>query len=391
MSEMNLILFIINLAMIAFIGVYLAILPQLTRKALLFGVRVPESVQDSAEAKGLKRNYIATVMAGSGLILLLAVLQYLLWPDLSLLACLYFPLILIAVQFAAFIPGWKKARKFKEEKGWHIPDSSAAETRTAVQREKLLGVPWFWYGIGAALCLLMVIWSLAVYPSLPDQIPTHWDFQMQPDDWSQKSVMTVLLMPLITLGLILLMAVVNISIFKMKLQISTENPALSFAQHRMYRKMMSHSLGFMTVCLALLFLFLQLMTINVIASSSSLMTILMLVFVLLSIIPLLYVSIKAGQSGNKLKPEVTADDQLALDGSVQEIRIRHPGRGDDRFWKLGMFYYNPEDPALLVEDRFGGNGGLNYARPAAKLLMGLLAVFVIAVYAVTTVLFTQYF
>ncbi|MGC4106188.1 MAG: DUF5808 domain-containing protein [Thermomicrobiales bacterium] len=41
----------------------------------------------------------------------------------------------------------------------------------------------------------------------------------------------------------------------------------------------------------------------------------------------------------------------------------------DAHWKLGMIYYNPDDPALWVEKRFGIGYTTNMARPAAWLLL----------------------
>jgi uncharacterized membrane protein len=80
-------------------------------------------------------------------------------------------------------------------------------------------------------------------------------------------------------------------------------------------------------------------------------------------------------------------EDARLNQAQAPIRAVHPERGDDRYWKLGLFYYNPNDPAILVEDRFGANGGLNYARPAAKLAAAALAVLIVVMYAVVTVVF----
>ena len=47
----------------------------------------------------------------------------------------------------------------------------------------------------------------------------------------------------------------------------------------------------------------------------------------------------------------------------------------DECWKLGQFYYNPQDPAFLVERRFGLGYSPNFARPLSWIV---IAVFVIA-------------
>jgi uncharacterized membrane protein len=52
---------------------------------------------------------------------------------------------------------------------------------------------------------------------------------------------------------------------------------------------------------------------------------------------------------------------------------------DDRNWKLGVFYYNSDDPRVLVRKRMGIGRTLNMARPIswvfllAPIVVGLVA------------------
>jgi uncharacterized membrane protein len=48
---------------------------------------------------------------------------------------------------------------------------------------------------------------------------------------------------------------------------------------------------------------------------------------------------------------------------------------NDRYWKLGAFYVNPQDPSFLVERRFGVGWTLNFGNLWGIIaLCGLLAV-----------------
>jgi len=51
----------------------------------------------------------------------------------------------------------------------------------------------------------------------------------------------------------------------------------------------------------------------------------------------------------------------------------------DKYWKLGIFYFNPDDAALFVERRFALGYTVNFAHRAAWLLLGLLLAVPIAV------------
>lgn len=45
-------------------------------------------------------------------------------------------------------------------------------------------------------------------------------------------------------------------------------------------------------------------------------------------------------------------------------------RSPDECWKLGLVYFNPDDPTLWVEKRFGVGYTVNFARPSAWILVG---------------------
>jgi uncharacterized membrane protein len=54
----------------------------------------------------------------------------------------------------------------------------------------------------------MAFWGICAsfYPSMPEQVPTHWNIQGEVDDYSHKAVAT-LIMPLLPLGIYLLMTI----------------------------------------------------------------------------------------------------------------------------------------------------------------------------------------
>ncbi len=48
-------------------------------------------------------------------------------------------------------------------------------------------------------------------------------------------------------------------------------------------------------------------------------------------------------------------------------------RDDDRYWRGGFIYYNPDDPDLFVPSRFGFGWAMNYGHPQARrILVGIL-------------------
>jgi uncharacterized membrane protein len=66
--------------------------------------------------------------------------------------------------------------------------------------------------------------------------------------------------------------------------------------------------------------------------------------------------IRMGQGGSRIMP---VDASEAVTGD----------RTPDSAWKLGQFYYNPDDPAVVVEKRFGIGYTLNFGNRKSWLIM----------------------
>lgn len=80
--------------------------------------------------------------------------------------------------------------------------------------------------------------------------------------------------------------------------------------------------------------------------------------------------IRTGQGGANLARTGAESDILT---ATRPMGDRRP----DQCWRAGLFYVNPDDPAVLVEKRFGIGYTLNFARPAAWLLMAFILAVVI--------------
>jgi len=379
-NELNLFMFITNIAIAVLIGALLPILPVLTRKSFLFGVKIPLEQSGSPEAKKLKKNYIITCLTGTAVIFALIIAQFIIIPDLTLLSVLYFPLLFVAVQMAGFIPNWKKALKLKEEKEWTVTESVFAETKSSHSRGNLSDLPWFWYIASLIIIFITVVIALVKYPELPDKIPTHFDINMQPDAWSDKNLFNLMLMPLINFATLALMWFVGFIFVKAKLQIDPQNPELSFAQHRIYRRRMGHSCGILALGMVAGMGYIGLMSIF---PDLFMPFWLMLSIFLIPCIPVIVVPVISGQGGCKIKPKSISIDKNPNPSIINKTT----GRGDDKYWLLGMFYCNPDDPAVMVEDRFGSNIGFNYSRLPEKIVAALGLLALVAMYVGFTVLF----
>jgi uncharacterized membrane protein len=362
--DVNIIILVINLVNFALYGGLMAILPRLTRKSYLFGVKIPAEESGCPEVHELKSRYSRICIWGTSMLLLFCVMQSFLWPKISILVALYsfFPLTLIFSM--AFFPCWKRAVRLKAERGWKVSGAVYIDTTSTSARGSLSNLPWAWYAAGLAIVLAGIVAAIAQYPELPDMVATSFS-ATAPRAWAKKSWLTVLWIPLLNVGVYTATFAIGIALAKAKLQIDPNNPQLSFAQHQEYRKRMGLALAWLTLAGCSMIAYIGL----AIVFPDKVLIVLTGAFALLVLVAnvhLIIVAVKSGQSGclikinmagveggNKPRPSSTA---------VAPPRPTVAGRGDDKYWVLGFFYYNPDDPAYLVGDRFGLKLGFNFAR-----------------------------
>ena len=91
-----------------------------------------------------------------------------------------------------------------------------------------------------------------------------------------------------------------------------------------------------------------------------------------------FIAFRAGQGGWRWG---TPGESEALQADSAPVGDRTP----DECWKLGIFYFNRNDPALFVEKRFGIGWTLNMANPRALLVIGAILLFILATLAISWV------
>jgi uncharacterized membrane protein len=379
MREIDFFLFITNVCVVIFCGALLLILPLLTRKSFLFGVKVPPEAQATDEARTLKRSYLTITLIGSLIVLAASVWQYLAAPDYTIFAVIFFPFVLVAVQFLAFVPNHGRALELKARLGWKVEEVSFADTQTSFTRGNLSAMPHFWYVVSLIIVISSFVVILVRYPSLPDAIPTHWNFDMEPDAWSPKTVGSALSTPIMSLGMAAVMWLVGVLIERAKLQIDYKEPAKSFAQHKKYRRLMGHGIGVLTLAVVVLFFIVGLQTAFV---GFTVPFWCALAIVIAPSILVCVIVIRAGQGGALLKVDVT-EISAAANGDVAGAGAM----SDDKYWAWGLFYHNPDDPAYFVGNRFGGNIGFNYSRLPVKIGVAIGLAALVATYVWMVVVF----
>jgi uncharacterized membrane protein len=341
------------LLLVIMVPVYLSMMfiPYWTRRTESFGVSIPEDIYKTEELRGMRKQYVlltATLSIIVTIIFLLSGSSFAV--DEQKGSILFSGVVLgyIALSFLIYLVFHRKMKILKQNRNWSADKSQLVVVDTEF-REQRLTYSNLWFVLSFIIVLVTVFITFQNYHAMPDQIPTKYNFDGEVSNWVDKSYRSVLMMPIMQVYLTFLFIFINTMIAKAKQQVSAENPEESMVRNVVFRRRWSAYIIITGISVVLLFGFIQLSTIYPI--DTQLMTFIPLIFTIGLVLGSIVLSITTGQGGSRVKTTSTSVNGAVID------------RDDDRYWKLGIFYFNPNDPSLFLEKRFGVGWTINFARP----------------------------
>ncbi|HZM02477.1 MAG TPA: DUF5808 domain-containing protein [Candidatus Saccharimonadales bacterium] len=324
--------------------------PRLSRPDLFFSITVNPSVRESSAGREILRHFRRELLLFS----LPSAAMALAGAFFKLSPTYFFVLFQAALflEIAAMALAYTKAHRRASAYGV----APSMEREAAVVRRRLRW-PGGWMAqagpfliLGAACLYLWRHWQ-----EVPPRFPIHCGIDGQPNGWATKSVGAALAGPVTGAGLLFLLIAILYGITRggRRVFISGKKGA---GESRYLRSILWVLLG-LEYGLAVIFAFIALLPLPshppvwlLVAGN--------LVIAAGVILALVVIGLKSGQGGWRL-----AEGEEA---GVPPVADRTP----DRCWKGGLFYYNPQDPALWVEKRFGIGWTTNFANPRAWLILG---------------------
>ncbi len=346
MEHMPLILFCVLLVVIG--AVEAAIfwkLPLWERPGLFFSVTVPPEFRNSAEGRKLLGRYrtLAMVLIAIGWVLVLAGGVPRRWPLLILgIAWLGFgPLIAFQIAREGVMPHAAKPVLVREAerapRAAHLPGGWLLQAGPFAV-------------LGAAAIYLHAHWD-----QIPEIFPVHWGIDGQPNGWSGRTPIGVYGPLIMGVAIVAGLSLITYGVLREARVVRVPGGAASHG--RDFPHQVGYFLSGMEYYLAILLSFVAMMPLlgppNI-------------ALVLGSSIALIVIVFLAAHHLNQVRAYQIESSTTQTDGRVF-------GDGTlDAHWKMGIFYYNPDDPALLVEKRFGIGYTMNFARGMAWLILALL-------------------
>jgi uncharacterized membrane protein len=338
------------------------LMPMLTRRDILFGVTVAPDTRAQPAGQAIIRRYRGQ-MLGLALLFVLGLGLLAIFASDTWWASVWTSLIVLALMAYMSVPyllAYFASRALRV-----VPQEGGAEAEPSTSpvaelRPRHYGdyVPLLWEALPLAIIAATAIFLATSYANAPAIIPIHFNVAGKPNSYATKAIGSYFSMIWVQLGLEVLMTGVALLIVSAK--------ALpGRAESRFRRVWLRYLFGMKALTLAFLGALAVLIANAAQTGSGGQITVILpitLVYVVVLLGSAIFLAVRTGQGG-------------ALLGSPAETAL---DRMNDRYWKLGGIYVNPQDPSWFVEKRFGVGWTLNFGNPWSILAMcGLLAVIVL--------------
>ena len=365
-SEVQAIMLIL-VAFIPLVGLTMALTPRLQPRGEVFSVSVPTSAWDDPRIRRLMNRYVAIVIAATVLFTVAALALCLMGnAEASLAVVVVASLALMVIGYGLILRYRAKVQGLKRACGWAAQSQQHVATigEGVEQAPRPISLAWNWLYVPLVALTAAVV--AVGYGSMPDAVPMHVDVSGNVTDMAPKSPMVAAFPVALEVFLAAVFAFCHWMVLRSKKGLEPGRPASSSWAYGMFAYAQTAFLLVMGLaCTAACGLGMALAMIGIVSMGVAVAVIIGVA--LLCVVGDLIVGVKYGQSGSRVF-RMEASDTLLSD--------------DDEHWKLGVFYYNPDDASLFLPKRSGIGWTVNWGRPAVWALVVALVLFVAAFIAI---------
>jgi uncharacterized membrane protein len=358
---------LILVAFIPLVGLTMALTPRLQPRGEVFSVSVPTSAWDDPRIRRLMNRYVAIVIAATVLFTVAALALCLMGnAEASLAVVVVALLALMVIGYGLILRYRAKVQGLKRACGWAAQSQQHVATigEGVEQAPRPISLAWNWLYVPLVALTAAVV--AVGYGFMPDAVPMHVDVSGNVTDMAPKSPMVAAFPVALEVFLAAVFAFCHWMVLRSKKGLEPGRPASSSWAYGMFAYAQTAFLLVMGLaCTAACGLGMALAMIGIVSMGVAVAVIIGVA--LLCVVGDLIVGVKYGQSGSRVF-RMEASDTLLSD--------------DDRFWKLGMLYCNPDDASLFLPQRSGIGWTVNWGRPAVWALVVALVLFVAAFIAI---------
>lgn len=343
-------------------GILSAFTPYLTRKTESFGVAITEEIYHSDRMKKIRKQYSIKALVVLILISLITSYYFSKFPEpINIYVYSVGLFVMLIALFFVYLKFHFLVKGLKKKEGWIESKKQVSLTDLSFRQRKIKHSN-LWFIIPLIITIGTMIITYLNYDLIPDRIPMQYDFQGNPNKFKDKSLITVFFPTFFQIMMIGLFIFINNIISKSKQQLNPSDPEGSALQNEIFRRKWSAFTIISGILMVLIFTLMQI-SFFVIIDPSLIFSATMLITLMIVIFSL-YLAITLGQGGSRIKTQASRNNN--------EI-----DRDQDEYWKLGQFYFNPQDPAVFIEKRFGIGWTINFGSKKGWLYIAILFAFII--------------
>jgi uncharacterized membrane protein len=330
-------------------------LPVMRGERAFFGVRVDEATYRGEGRRALRR-YWQTLL---GVFVLAGALGY--YASISLGRPVFSALATLGTAAAAFLIYGLYARHVRP----FAVAGGATRFASSVRTRRLADFTHLWVEASVALLTLSAFAVLAhFYTRLPEMLPTHWNAAGEADDWSRKTLSTVFFLPALGVYLQAVFFVLKRDLVQAKMTLPATNTEEYLRGKEKFLTANMRLIDLVRALIAALFLAIAWLTVCTALPEFKRYEAFVQAAVLGSVGVMLvgtcYFIWRMVVINNGL-------DELTGEEYVQRA-------DEEEHWRHGgLTYYNPEDPALVVEKLTGVGYTLNLAHRSVRYRLALFA------------------
>lgn len=344
---------------VVLIGVLQWLRPALVPPTIPFGVRVPRDHADAPVIRAQRRQYRLAV----ALVAVAATIAAVLGGDPAAGTVALAAELVVGVLL--YLRAHARVRAVKEEENWFAGRRQVAVADTSLRTDPPR-YPWIWAVPTVVLTAATVVIGAADYSRMPARLAVHFGPSGRPDRWAARSFASAFGPVLAQVSATLLLLAVAGVVLRSRAQLDAEDPQAA-TRHRRFVMGSARALIVLGGCAGLTFLANALLVWHLVVPPAWARAALNVVPTLLGAVAIMVLIIRFGQGGSRLRLAG------ATTGGGRTVN-----RDDDRLYRLGLFYFNPDDPAVFVPKRFGVGWTLNVARPVTWVILGASVVLILA-------------
>jgi len=339
------------------------VVPRLTRPDLYFAVTVPPDFRDSSLGRAILGRYRFELVIYGLIAMSVALSGFWIHQPSGSVVIVAGLILQVAGAFTAYYRARRKVLPHAVE---------PATIREAALEPHEVRLPGGWTVQAGPFALLAAVafWLKLHWSEIPERFPVHWGMDGRPNNWASRSFIGVF-SPLLT-GAFFSALIGFLAYATLRWSRVIRMGGRAGESEQRFRRMVVSILIATEYFLAVVFGWTGLLPLSSAQTvPPAVVPILLLSLGFSIVVTLLLMSV--GQGGSRL-----------AGGAASTTVVPVGDRTADRYWKLGLFYVNHDDPAVIVEKRFGIGYTINFGHTSAWLVIGgLLAIAIVTIVLVS--------